>query len=145
MTKTYSKILSILETLDRDRILVHLNGNCLLAADVVQNMLSAHGVHARIIECQLMITHTDPAGTKSVHMVGYELGVPGANQVDTHAVTVTQDDCPLLVDVSVGHLLENPRHVIVAELVEDADEPDGIACAQAGRYELVYRKKRNIR
>jgi len=142
---TYSKILGILETLDRDRILVHLNGNCVLAADVVQNMLSAYNVQSRIIECQLMITHTDPDGVKSVHMVGYELGMPGANQVDTHAVAVTQDDCPLLIDVSVGHLLENPKHVIVTELVEDADEPDIIARAQAGRYELVYRKKRNIR
>jgi hypothetical protein len=142
---TYSKILGILDTLDRDRILVHLNGNCVLAADVMQNMLSAHNVQSRIIECQLMITHTDPDGVKSVHMVGYELGTPGANQVDTHAVAVTQDDCPLLVDVSVGHLLENPKHVIVTELVEDADEPDIIARAQAGRYELVYRKKRNIR
>jgi hypothetical protein len=145
VTNTYSKILGILDTLDRDRILVHLNGNCVLAADVVQNMLSAHGVQSRIIECQLMITHTDQNGEKSVHMVGYELGVPNANQVDTHAVAVTQDDRPLLIDVSVGHLLGNPKHVIIAEIVEDTDEPGIIARAQAGRYELVYRKKRNIR
>jgi hypothetical protein len=142
---TYAKILSIIEKLDRDRVLVHLNGNCVLAADVIQNMLSAHGEQSRVVECQLMITHVDAEGGRSVHMVGYDIGTPGPNQVDTHAVTVTQSDRPLLIDVSVGHLLENPKHVIVTDLVEDPTEPDIIARAQAGRYELVYRRKRNIR
>jgi hypothetical protein len=145
MQSEYVKILSVIDSLDRDRILAHLSGNCVLAADVVQNMLSAYGVTANVLECQLMITHVDQTGGRSVHMVGYDIGVPGANQLDTHAVAATQSDSPKLIDVSIGHLLENPKHVIVTDLIDNDPEPDVIARAQAGRYELVYRKKRTIR
>jgi hypothetical protein len=145
MQTDYTKILAVIESLERDRILAHLNGNCVLAAEVIQNMLSAYGVVSQVIECQLMITHVDQNGARSVHMVGYDIGVPGANQLDTHAVAVTQSDQPKLVDVSIGHLLNNPKHVIVTDLVDNDPEPDVIARVQAGRYELVYRKKRTIR
>jgi hypothetical protein len=145
MQSEYTKILAVIESLDRDRILTHLNGNCVLAAEVIQNMLSAYGLVSHVTECQLMITHVDPNGARSVHMVGYDIGVPGPNQLDTHAVTVTQSDSPKLIDVSIGHLLDNPKHVIVTDLIDNDPEPDVIARAQAGRYELVYRKKRTIR
>ena len=138
-------ILSVIQSLDRDNVLPHLSGNCVLAADVIQNMLSEHKIQSRVVECQLMISKDNPDGTKALHMIGYEIGMPAAGQVDTHAVTITQSDRPLLIDVSVGHFLNNLRQIVVAELVSDPHEPEVIARAQIGEFELTYRKKKNIR
>jgi hypothetical protein len=145
MVAQESTILSVIHSLDRDNILPHLSGNCVLAADVIQNMLGEYKIQSRVVECQLMISKTNPDGTKALHMIGYEIGIPVAGQVDTHAVTITQSDRPLLVDVSVGHFLNNSRQAVVVELTKDPLEPDIIARAQVGEFELTYRKKKNIR
>jgi hypothetical protein len=149
MKDTHSKILSVIDTLDKNGILDHMAGNCILASDVIQNMLHTVDVSSRIVECQLLITCLEDHGRESVCIVGYDFptpnAAPGKNLVDTHAVTVTQGDTAYLIDISIGNFLGNPKYVIVSDIVTDDSDPDVFARASVGPYKLVYRKKKHLR
>jgi CheY-like chemotaxis protein len=139
----YVKILSVINTLDQSKILSHLADNCVLAADVVQNMLYGVGVSSMVSECQLMISDRDESGKEILHLIGYDIGKPQANQINTHTVVITKGDNPRLIDVSVGNYLGNAKHVVVTNLLDSPDATIMAQC-QVGTSALTYRTKKDI-
>jgi hypothetical protein len=140
----YLKILSVINTLDQSGILANLADNCVLAADVIQNMLHGVGVTSAINECQLMIVHHDTqTGKETVNLVGYDISTPQANQINTHAVVITKGENAYMIDVSIGNYLGNAKHVVVTVLTADAADASIFAQTQAGAYKLIYRTKQN--
>lgn len=144
----HQKILKLIRRLDDDGLLSKLGGNCVLAADIVQNMLYADGVNSEIVECQLMIEKSEFGTRNTIKLVGYEIGSSGSNQIDTHVVVVAQGDEPQLIDLSVGYLLDNSQKVIVAPLTNGSSDPDLISQVitdtDTDTYTLYYRKKQKI-
>lgn len=142
----YLKILSVIKTLDQSNILSNLADNCVLAADVVQNMLHGIGMTAVISECQLMMINQDQqSGKETVNLIGYDILQPQSNQINTHAVVITKGENPYLIDVSIGNYLGNAKYVVVTNLVTDSEDKSVIAQTQAGAHKLIYRTKNNLK
>jgi hypothetical protein len=140
----YDKIVNSIATLDRDGILKDLHGNCVLAADIIQNMLHDQGISSVILECQLTITRLEPDGTSSVNFVGYDFS-PTSNQINTHAVVMTRSETPLIIDASIGHHLGNARQVVVTQCDINSTDPEILGVAQVDNHTLTYRAKKTIR
>lgn len=144
MTEQLTKIEHVVQRLDSDGILDKLTGNCVLAADIFQSLLNSQGVETRIVECELMITRTDPeTGLKNINLIGYNL-TPENSQVATHVILITQNTQPLLIDPSISQHLGLQKHVVIANLTK-ASDPDIICRTNLGSTELVYKIKKNIK
>jgi hypothetical protein len=140
----YEKIANSIASLDRDGILKDLHGNCVLASDIIQNMLHAQGISSVILECQLMILQQQADGTSSVNFVGYDFSV-ASNQISTHAVVMTRSETPLIIDASIGQFLGNARQVVVTECDINTTDPEILGVTQVGDYTLTYRNKKTIK
>lgn len=145
--KEYEALRKVVQDLDRADILERLNGNCVSAADLIQNALDTMGVKSRILECSLIVTHNINSasnGQKQSHFVGFNFFTSqDPNSVDTHAVTLVEAEIPFIVDASVGYLINNPKLVVVAPLSNR--DPDVIADQHTEEHTLTYRVKKNIR
>jgi hypothetical protein len=142
--KIYDSIVTSISILDRDGILQDLHGNCVLASDIIQNMLYDQGISSTIVECQLTISKLEKDGTTSVNFVGYDFS-PVYNQISTHAMVMTRSDPPLIVDASIGHYLGNVRQVVITECNPDTDNPDILGSSKFDQFTLTYRNKKNIK
>ena len=136
-------IFNIMDRLTKQGILSRLPGNCILASDMIQNLLHAEGISSRIMEVEIIISKPNAQGMKSVAVVGYDDNRFDATMTDTHVVVITQGDSPLLIDASIGHLLGNSSHVIINEL--NSQDPEIICDVVTKQFEIVYRIKKNIR
>jgi hypothetical protein len=140
----FQKILAVINRLDRDGLLIRLAGNCVLAADLIQNMLHAEGISSRTVEVQLLGSREDTQdGVKTVALVGYNVGTTNTHHLDTHVVVVTEGEEPLLIDAAIGHILGNHKHVIITPLAEVTNS-DIIAQTLVDQTELTYRAKKRI-
>lgn len=137
-----NNIRKIIQQLDRDGVLARLPGNCILASDILQNLLDSENIPSRIMEVQAVITGRFPGDT-TMMLLGYDTEKLDPGNTDTHVVVITQTDTPLLIDVSIGHLVGNPRAVVMTEL--STRDPEIVAETAIDLYEIVYRIKKNIR
>jgi len=133
---------SVIQKLADDGILPGLNQNCVLAADIIQNLLEVQGIRSRMVEVTLTVSRPEPDGSKALALVGYNLQ-PMGNQVDTHVVVITETDEPLLIDASIGHLLRHPLQIVVSEICKDQE--DALCRTRSGSIDLVYRIKKQIK
>jgi hypothetical protein len=142
--ETKARITKIVEELRASGILPRLSGQCLASSDIVQNMLDDNGIQAKIVECKLSIYTRSADGNDSVHLVGYDCVANNSPMhVDTHAVVVTVDERPILIDLSIGELLPQ-GHGYVLDYVDSLD-PDVIAKYAYGETTLTYRPKSRTR
>ena len=145
-SETKQKIDKIIDQLSKDGLLENLPGNCVLASELIQNLLEIEGIRSRTVEVTLGINKLEADGGHAFTMVGYNFRPdfqPQGNKVDTHVVVVTQETEPFLIDASIGHYLRHPGQVIVAPVGSINDE---VLCStKAGTIDLIYRIKKNIR
>ena len=142
--KTLDTIIHVVKELSENQILQKLPGNCILAADLVQNMLYSHKINSRVVEVQVVFTRSGDGGKKLTHLLGYDNKfVASPNQHDTHVVVITETDPPYLVDASIGHIVDNLETVIVHEMSKSTD--DIIAETVVNGCNIVYRLKKNIK
>jgi hypothetical protein len=140
----YKKAVAVVAKLDQDGLLVKLSGNCVVAAELIQNMLHAEGISSRTVEVQLLASRPDSLeGVSTIALVGYNTGTDMSHHVATHVVVITQGEEPLLIDASIGHILQNPRHVIITPTTPSNDS-DIICRAEANGIDLNYRVKKRI-
>lgn len=130
-----------IKNLDLSGVLEKLDGNCITAADIFQNLLDAKGLRSKIIECSLLITNSKGNG---LALVGYNFCVaPNSDQVDTHAVVLVECNNPFIIDASISHILKKPKTVVVLPL--DTKNPEVITEGEVEGFNLMYRVKKNIR
>jgi hypothetical protein len=121
-------------------LLARLNGQCVAAAEIIQNTLESAGYRSKMVECQALVTH--PSG--AISLVGYDhVGEVGSNFVDTHFVVVVECPQPILVDISIGHAVTGPLLAIVAPL--SAKGPEILAEIEHRGFKIDYRLKKRTR
>lgn len=137
----YLKIVSVIEGLIPAGTLQKLQGNCVVAAEMICGLLDGVGIKSRIVECQLTITkETDPI---ELYFIGFDnIGFKG--ELDTHLIVVTETEIPLLIDVSIGHYLPETRPVIIEEFLSPKDDSI-IGQISFDICKLQYTLKKNIK
>lgn len=143
--QTLNKIYDILGELNENQVLKRLPGNCILASDLIQNMLYSVGVNAKTVEVEVIFSRLEAEeGIKVTHLLGYDNKNTSGNIFDTHAVVITQTDPPILIDATIFDILGMENLVIVEPL--DKTEGSDVLCElEANGYHLVYRLKKNIK
>lgn len=144
--KNKAELQKITQALDRlcqsEDVVQRLQGNCVGAADIVQNLLSFYGIESRIVECQLFAIKENK-DMKEFCFVGFNaIGLNPAN-IDTHVVVVTLTEEPLLIDASIGHLLHNGLKIMIKKL--DPEVNDIIGKFLIDDLSLTYTNKKNIK
>ena len=142
----YHKIRDMLASLIRNQDKSAFAGNCVATCDIVQALLSQIGISSKIIECQVCVVKNID-GNRNYMFVGYDnYSYPG--QIDTHTIVITEDDNPILIDMTLGNHLP-PDHQFIIERVGDSKQnTDGkeiIAEYQYRNAEVTYFVKKNLR
>jgi hypothetical protein len=137
----FHKIIELLNKLEQGGILGRLSGNCVTASDMVQTMLAQVGIESEVVECQACIYRQGEA--VEFFFIGYD-DTAFAGQVDTHLIVVTKTQLPVLIDVSIGHLLPN-EHPYIVEAVQNTTDPNTISEYEYSNFKITYQKKKNIR
>lgn len=110
-TPQYHKIKECIESLSRTGDTRSFAGNCVATCDIFQTLLSQIGIPCKIMECQACITQ-EYEGNKNYMFVGYD-NYSYAGQIDTHTIVVTEGENPIIIDLSLGHILpENKQYII---------------------------------
>ena len=136
----FHKIIELLTKLEDGGILGRLGGNCITAADMVQTMLSQVGIQSEIVECQLCIYRRGEA--VEFFFVGYD-NTAFNGQVDTHMVVVTKTPIPVLIDLSVSHLMPSDRPFVVDSV--STSDPSIVTEHDYGNVKLTYQTKKQIK
>lgn len=91
-------------------------GHCIDATRMVMAILAQNNIKSHLQECCALLTR----GSNQVQLFAigfyddYKLG-----QIDTHFVTITETDTPLLIDMSIGQLLFNEEKIILERAYDD--------------------------
>lgn len=140
-SEQYQKIKDVIGSLARSEGLQSFFGNCVASADIIQTMLSRSGIASKILECQVCVVKSEN-GMKNFLFVGYDnYSYPG--QIDTHTVVITEDENPIMIDVSLGHVLPTNHQIIVEKA--NGLEPGVIADFTIGNTRVTYSEKKNLR
>ena len=142
----YHKIRDMLTSLLRNQETSAFAGNCVATCDIVQALLSQIGISSKIIECQVcVIKNID--GNRNYMFVGYDnYSYPG--QIDTHTIVVTEDNNPILIDMTLGHHLPQDHQYIIERISDSKKNTDGkeiIAEYTFKNAEITYFAKKNLR
>lgn len=138
----YEKIVAMLERLSSSDVVKRLHGNCISAADIIQNMLSFYGVESTIMECQAFVVKENKE-IKDFCFVGFNnIGI-NPNSVDTHVIVITKTDPPVLIDGSLGYLLPPNEEIFIREV--NSLDPDLIGQYQMDDITVTYHPKKNIK
>lgn len=144
--KNKTELQKITQALDRlcqsEDVVNRLQGNCIGAADIVQNLLSFYGIESKIVECQLFAIKENK-DIKEFCFVGFNaVGLNPAN-VDTHVVVITLTEEPIMIDASIGHLLHDNLKILVKKL--DPEINNIIGKFTIDDLSLTYSHKKNIK
>jgi hypothetical protein len=140
----YQKIRITLDRLEQSGVIRMGSGWCISMSDMLYTLLKQQGIQARLVECQLIMTKTDPDSRITYNMVGSGTGHGVDGYVDTHLVVVTKTDPPLVIDSSITHLLDGDGVTVVAEARQQA--ADRIFCEfthriQGSETHFAYQEK----
>lgn len=140
-SENYKKIKEVLGALVKSEGLHTFFGNCVASADIIQTMLARAGISSKILECQVSIIKNEQ-GAKNFLFVGYDnYSYPG--QIDTHTVVVTEEEHPIIIDLSLGHALPSHRQIIIDRA--NGIEPGVIAEFKIDNVTVTYTEKKNLR
>ena len=137
----YQSIKNAITTLIQCGTAAGFPGNCISACDILQSVLHRIGIQTRIVECQVNIVIHDEHGRNNFLFVGHDnFQFPG--HVDTHTILIVEDENPILIDGSLGHLLPNGKTFVISSLDRKSDK---LCEIQFDNVTLTYFEKRNIR
>lgn len=140
--KNFEKIKQAIDRLCASDILERLKGNCIGASDIIQNLLSFYGVKSKQIECQLFaIKETD--SNKDFCFIGFNNIGLNPNTIDTHVVVITETEIPILIDCSIGHLLNESEQIVIRKL--NSVDPEKFGEYIIDDITLQYYHKKNIK
>ena len=137
----FFKIKALIKKLSESRMLDNMAGNCISACETMQQLLFQMGIDSTIIECQLMITRDGSEQVNDILFIGYD-DQKFKGEVDTHVVLLTKGKVPLIIDLSLGHVLP-VDHQFLIERLNNKNEELGIYTI--GNLTLSYTNKKNIK
>lgn len=137
----YHKIKDIVKKLSQVTSPEQFAGNCISTADIVQHLVSHAGIKCKIVECQVCMIRND-GETQDFLFIGFD-GRSYPGQIDTHTVVITEDEEPLLIDLSLGHVMPKDKPFIVEKL--NGSKLGVIAEFNIGNINITYTEKKSIR
>lgn len=138
---TYKKIKESIELLFKSSGHQFFYGNCVSSCDILQNVLSQVGIKSKIVECQaIAILQNDKE--KNFFFVGYD-GNANLGQIDTHTILIVEDENPLLIDISIGHIFLPQNKIVIEKL--NSTKHGVIAEYKFGDLTITYKEKLNIK
>ena len=149
-TPQYHKIKECIESLSRSGDSKNFSGNCIATCDIFQTLLSQIGIPCKIMECSVCIEQ-EINGNKNYMFVGYDnYSYPG--QIDTHTIVVTEGDNPIIIDLSLGHLLPAGKEYIIERVpiskkkeLEKKNGKNIFAEFEFDKCAITYYEKANLR
>jgi hypothetical protein len=136
-----TKILEVVNSLYDSGVAINFAHNCIAACDIIQAALHNIGIKSKIVEVQLNIFRNDGNGNNDYLYIGYDsVSFPG--EVDTHVVVVTETKDPILIDLSLGHVLPSDKNRV---LVKCNPKEKFIASLDIGSLKLSYFVKSSIK
>lgn len=136
-TPEYFRIRELIEKTQKTLIGDALPGNCISTAQVFQSLLSEIGINSMIVEVQLVITRNGEQ--REFLFVGYDNGA-FAGQIDTHVVLITSTPQPMLIDLSLGHVLPRDQNYVL-DILDTQKNESVLAEYHIQNLHLVYSKK----
>jgi len=137
--KEFQVIKKHLENYDAQSLL-RMAGNCIAACDIITILLHQNNIESVTVECQAVVRFFD-GKKENYNFIGYD-GVSSPNNVDTHVVVLTKTDPPILIDISLTHLLPFD-HPFIVEIADG--ENDLLGEYKIGNYTVTYQNKKSIK
>ena len=135
----YKKVATIIYKLIEGGVTFAAKGYCISMSDIVYTLLKQNKIPCKIVECHLAITSKV---SNQVYTMGFDGLKDDPNKADTHVVVVTETAIPMIIDVSIAHLLPNNIQGVIDTLVDD---PHGIfANIDTPLAALTYQKKKEF-
>lgn len=136
----FFKVVGVIESLLQAGTLQKLQGNCVVASELMCSLLEGLGIKSKIVECQLTITkNTDPI---ELYFIGFDnIGFKG--ELDTHLVVITETEIPILIDTSIGHYLPADRPAVIEHCTNNSDKNLSLITFES--YILNYQFKKTIK
>jgi len=138
--KDYKNILMIIKKLIEGGVTFAAKGYCISMSDIVYTLLKQNNIPCKIIECHLAISSKI---NNQIYTMGFDGLKDDPNKSDTHVVVVTETEIPMIIDVSIAHLLPNNIQGVIVELVDD-DHGGVFANINNDMVALTYQKKKNF-
>jgi len=142
-TKDYKICLDAIEYLRLSGMVEHAAGNCIAMSDLIQHTLREFNISSRMVECKLVMAAKDQGKITEFKYMGFNGTSLNSKFVDTHVVIVTETDIPMIIDLSISHMLTNGRTWIVERLV--SDEPEILTKIDLPECTITYSHKKTIR
>jgi len=138
-SKDYHNVARVIYKLIEGGVTFAAKGYCISMSDIVYTLLRQNNIPCKIVECHLAITSKVD---NKIYTMGFDGLKDDPNKSDTHVVVVTETEVPMIIDVSIAHLLPNNIQGVVDELVDD---PYGIfANVNTDLVGLTYQKKKEF-
>jgi len=139
-SKDYKNVIGIVNKLIEGGVTFAARGYCISMSDVVYTLLRQNKIPCKIVECHLAISSKT---SNKIHTVGFDGLKDDPNKADTHVVVVTETETPLIIDLSIAHMLPNNLQGVVDGLVDD--KHGGIfADIDSPVVALTYQKKKEF-
>lgn len=106
------KILDVIDELYKSGLAANFAHNCIAACDILQANLQSIGIKSKILEVQLNIFRNDSTGNNDYLYIGYD-GATFPDEIDTHVVIITETTEPILIDLSLGHVLPSDKNKVL--------------------------------
>ena len=113
---------------------VKYTGFCIDSSRMVMAILAQFNIKSHLQQCCALLTRGDKV--VQLYAIGFHEDIkPG--EIDTHYVTITETDTPLLIDMSIGQLLLNEEKIIL----ERAENEMILGNYTHEQYKLTYIRK----
>lgn len=142
-SEDYKTCITAIEYLRLSGMVEHAAGNCIAMADLLQHTLREFSIPNRIVECKLVMTIKNSGNVKEFRYVGFNGSTLNSQFVDTHVVVVTDTRIPMVIDLSISHMLSNGRVWVVERLL--SDDPEIITKINFPECSITYSHKKMIR
>lgn len=117
-TDEYKTVVNLIYRLMESGVTYAAKGYCISMSDIVYTILKQNNIPCRIVECQLTVTNN---ASKQLYVVGFKGLKDSQDRADTHVVVVTETEVPMLIDVSISHLLPNNLQGVIDEVQDGSD------------------------
>lgn len=137
-TKDYQTVAKIIFKLIEGGVTFAAKGYCISMSDIVYTLLQQNKIPCKIVECHLAITSKVK---NEIYTVGFDGLKDDPNKADTHVVVITETEIPMVIDVSIAHLLPfNLQGVIDA--IDTVDHGGIFANIAHESVDLTYQHKK---
>lgn len=116
----YESVHRVVDSVVKSGLMHRFTGNCIGASDLIASMLRHEGIESRMVECFLSVKNTN-VNPPTYNFIGYDGLNMKEDQLDVHMVVVTKTKTPILIDLSIAHVLPDNIPYIIGKVSDSED------------------------